>query len=196
MLTDMADKITWYEGDILDIPALETAIQAGCALGATDVIHAAAVVSFVPKDRDQMERVNVEGTANVVNVCLKAGVRKLGYVSSVAALGRPVTNKAKTGEPVIINETEKWQDSPNNSAYAKSKYRAELEVWRGMAEGLNAVMVSQYCARCGRLESQQPATFQVRVRRTTVLPGWAGQLRRCARRGRRAHPAHAVGWYR
>lgn len=142
MLADVADKITWHEGDVLDIPSLEIAIQAGENPSVTDVIHAAAIVSFVPKDRDYMERVNVEGTANLVNVCLKAGIRKLGYVSSVAALGRPVTNRAKTGEPVIINETEKWQDSPNNSAYAKSKYRAELEVWRGIAEGLNAVMVN------------------------------------------------------
>ena len=142
MLADVANKISWQEGDVLDIPSLEAAIEGGRDPGGLDVIHAAAIVSFVPKDRDQMERVNVEGTANVVNVCLKAGVRKLGYVSSVAALGRPVASGRSASEPVTVNETEKWQDSPNNSAYAKSKYRAELEVWRGMAEGLNAVMVN------------------------------------------------------
>ncbi|WP_077922843.1 NAD-dependent epimerase/dehydratase family protein [Spirosoma sp. 209] len=136
MLADVADQITWVEGDVLDIPALETAITPGI-----DVIHAAAVVSFVPKDRRLMDQINVEGTANVVNVCLKAGVRKLGYVSSVAALGRPTAKGAKPGEAVVVNETQKWEESPNNSAYAKSKYRAELEVWRGVAEGLNAVMV-------------------------------------------------------
>lgn len=137
MLTDVADQITWHEGDLLDIPSLETAIKPR-----SDVIHAAAIVSFVPKDRDQMERVNVEGTTNVVNVCLKAGVRKLGYVSSVAAIGRPAAKAGSAAEPIRIDETHKWQDSPSNSTYAKSKYRAELEVWRGVAEGLNAVMVN------------------------------------------------------
>ncbi|GAB3556589.1 NAD-dependent epimerase/dehydratase family protein [Spirosoma fluminis] len=137
LLADVADQINWREGDILDIPSLEAAIQPH-----NDVIHAAAIVSFLPKDRDQMERINAEGTANVVNVCLKAGVRKLGYVSSVAALGRPMAKGGKTDESVLLAEDQKWEESPNNSTYAKTKYRAELEVWRGVAEGLNAVMVN------------------------------------------------------
>ena len=137
MLTDVADRISWHEGDVLDIPSLETAITIGI-----DVIHAAAVVSFTPGDRDRMERTNVEGTANVVNVCLKVGVRKLGYVSSVAAIGRPVDKGENKGQPMLIDEDQKWEESPNNSAYAKTKYRAELDVWRGVAEGLNAVMVN------------------------------------------------------
>lgn len=137
MLADVADRVTWYMGDILDIPSLDAAIAPQI-----DVIHAAAIVSFVPKDRDQMEKVNVEGTANVVNVCLKAGVRKLGYVSSVAALGKPVAKEGESGESVVITENQKWEDSPLNSNYAKTKYRAELEVWRGVAEGLNVVMVN------------------------------------------------------
>jgi len=142
MLADVADQITWYEGDILDIPSLETAIQTEQRSSNIDVVHAAAVVSFVPKDRGQMERVNVEGTANVVNVCLKTGVRKLGYVSSVAAIGRPVPKGGKTNETIVVDEDQKWEESPNNSTYAKTKYRAELEVWRGVAEGLNAVIVN------------------------------------------------------
>ncbi|MVM41794.1 NAD-dependent epimerase/dehydratase family protein [Spirosoma sp. HMF3257] len=137
MLVDIADQITWHEGDILDIPSLEMAILPGM-----DVIHAAAIVSFVPKDRDRMEQINVEGTANVVNVCLHVGVRKLGYVSSVAALGRPVAKGEKSNEAIVIDEEQKWVDSPNNSVYAKTKYWAELEVWRGISEGLNAVMVN------------------------------------------------------
>lgn len=137
MLADVADRVTWHVGDILDIPSLEAAITAGI-----DVIHAAAIVSFVPKDRDRMERINVEGTANVVNVCLKAGVRKVGYVSSVASLGKPVAKGGKVDDSVLITEEQKWEASPLNSNYAKTKYRAELEVWRGVAEGLNAVMVN------------------------------------------------------
>ncbi len=142
MLADVAEQITWHAGDVLDIPSLEAAIVVGRDPGIIDVIHAAAIVSFVPKDRDRMEHVNVEGTANVVNVCLKAGVRKLGYISSVAAMGRPTAKGGKASESTPINEDQKWEDSPNNSAYAKTKYWAELEVWRGVAEGLNAVMVN------------------------------------------------------
>jgi dihydroflavonol-4-reductase len=142
LLADVADQITWHEGDVLDIPSLETAIKAGRSDVSVDVIHAAAVVSFVPKDRDRMERINVEGTANVVNVCLKMGVRKLGYVSSVAALGRPTVKGGTAAELTLVNEDQKWEDSPNNSIYAKTKYWGELEVWRGIAEGLNAVMVN------------------------------------------------------
>lgn len=137
LLADVADLISWHEGDLLDIPSLETAIQADM-----DVIHAAAVVSFTPKDRERMERINVEGTANIVNVCLKAGIRKLGYVSSVAALGRPIDQGGKSDRPMVIDEEQKWEESPNNSVYAQTKYRAELEVWRGVAEGLNAVIVN------------------------------------------------------
>lgn len=142
LLADVADQLTWHEGDVLDIPSLEAAIQAGRSDVSVDVIHAAAIVSFVPKDRDRMERINVEGTANIVNVCLKAGVRKLGYVSSVAAIGRPTAKGGKAGQSMLIDEELKWEESPNNSLYAKTKYWAELEVWRGIAEGLNAVMVN------------------------------------------------------
>ncbi|RIV24880.1 SDR family NAD(P)-dependent oxidoreductase [Fibrisoma montanum] len=144
MLTDVADQIIWHEGDILDIPSLEAALldEPHRRTGGIDVIHAAAIVSFTPKDRNRMETINVAGTANVVNVCLKAGVRKLGYVSSVAALGRPTAKGPRSANPVMITEKQKWEDSPNNSTYAKTKYRAELEVWRGVAEGLDAVMVN------------------------------------------------------
>ncbi len=141
LLADVADQINWHEGDIMDIPSLEAAIGGNRGTAGIDVIHAAAIVSFLPKDHKQMERVNAEGTANVVNVCLKAGVRKLGYVSSVAALGRPA-NKGTYPEPTLIDVNQKWEDSPTNSEYAKSKYRAELEVWRGAAEGLSTVMVN------------------------------------------------------
>ncbi len=135
LLADIADQLTWAEGDVLDIPSLEAAIQPGF-----DVIHAAALVSFSPKDRDMMERINVEGTANVVNASLKAGVRKLGFISSVAALGRP-TIRTSSNDVTAINESQKWEDSPENSFYAQTKYRAELEVWRGVAEGMFAEIV-------------------------------------------------------
>jgi dihydroflavonol-4-reductase len=139
------DGIEWIDGDILDIPSLEKALES-----VNFVIHAAAVVSFSPKDKGRMLAVNVEGTANIVNSCLKVGVQKLCHISSIAALGRSalaiaaakeITN-AKHSPEIIVSEKAKWEDSPYNSLYAQSKYLAELEVWRGIAEGLNAVIVN------------------------------------------------------
>lgn len=137
LLQGVEDRIQWIEGDILDILALEKALE-----HVEYVVHAAAVVSFVPRDEAAMVKVNVEGTANVVNACLKRGIRKLCHVSSVAALGRPNPRTIEQHKPFMIDETQRWEDSPNNSAYAKTKYLAELEVWRGVSEGLSAVIVN------------------------------------------------------
>ncbi len=116
--------------DILDVYALEDVMK-----NVTEVYHCAAIVSFAPKDEHTLYKVNVEGTANVVNACLNAGVRKLVYVSSVAALGR-----IRVGE--MINETMQWTAETSNSKYGHSKYLAEMEVWRAVAEGLNAVVIN------------------------------------------------------
>jgi len=137
LLKDIEGNIQWIEGDILDISSLETAID-----GVDFVVHTAAVVSFVPRDRKMMYKVNVEGTANVVNVCLKYKTQKFCQVSSIAALGRPDSRKVIPGQDVLLDETQRWEDSPENSEYAKTKHLAELEVWRGIAEGLNAVIVN------------------------------------------------------
>ena len=128
--TKLRLNIEWIEGEILDPTLLEDAIR-----NCNYCIHAAAMVSFHPKDRDAMRRVNIEGTANIVNACLAKGDIKLLYISSVAALGR-------IGNSGTIDESHLWKDSPYNSAYAISKYHAEMEVWRGIEEGLDAVMVN------------------------------------------------------
>ncbi len=132
-LPSSGGKMTIVEGDILDIASLEKAIK-----GMDLVVHTAAVVSFAPKDREMMYKVNVEGTANVVNACLDLGVPKLCFVSSIAALGRP----AQPAADAVISENQKWEDSPLNSHYAISKYQAECEAWRGEAEGLRVVIVN------------------------------------------------------
>lgn len=123
-------SLTWMEADILDLPALDEAFN-----GADEVYHCAAVVSFNPSDKDYMMKANVEGTANVVNTCLDKNIKRLAYISSIAALGRE-----KSGTE--ITEKTKWAESKHNSAYAISKYKAEMEVWRGVEEGLNAVIVN------------------------------------------------------
>jgi dihydroflavonol-4-reductase len=115
--------------DILDVVGLEEAMQ-----GITQVYHCAAIVSFDPKRTAELFKINVEGTANVVNAALDAGVKKFVHISSVAALGKI--------EGQIISETTTWTEENNKSVYGKSKYFGELEVWRGVSEGLNAVIVN------------------------------------------------------
>jgi len=123
------DLIEWVEGDVLDIFSLEDAMQ-----GISKVYHNAAVVSFNPADREIMYRVNVDGTANVVNAALTCGVKKICHTSSIAALGRAKENGT-------IDESTPWVTSTQNSHYAISKFNGEREVWRGTAEGLDAVVV-------------------------------------------------------
>jgi dihydroflavonol-4-reductase len=125
-----AGQVQWIQGDILDIVTLEEAMQ-----DVERVYHCAAVVSFHPRKKAMMHQANVEGTANVVNACLSAGVKKLLFVSSVAALGR-------IREDTKIDESMSWTDETSNSEYGKTKYLAEMEVWRGIGEGLNAVIVN------------------------------------------------------
>lgn len=124
------NQIEFVDGDVLDIFSVEDALE-----DVTHVYHCAAMVSFVTKDNDQMQKINADGTANVVNACLNKGIKKLCHVSSVAALGR-------TDKSDVIDENAVWENSKHNSNYAISKYNAEREVWRGIAEGLNAVMVN------------------------------------------------------
>lgn len=137
LLQDIENQIVWYECDILDIMSLEKAM-----VSIDYVIHTAAIVSFAPKDRDSMFKTNTEGTANIVNLCLENNIKKLCFVSSVAALGRSIPNEKKAQSMVYIDEKATWEESPLNSNYAKTKYLAEMEVWRGEAEGLNCVVVN------------------------------------------------------
>lgn len=123
-------SVQWMEGDVLDVVALDEALE-----GVDAVIHAAAVVSFLKKERKEMYQVNAEGTANMVNMMLEKGIRRLVYISSVAALGR-------TADGGHVDEEKKWEDSRVNTHYAISKHKAEMEVWRGIAEGLDAVILN------------------------------------------------------
>jgi dihydroflavonol-4-reductase len=129
LLDDVDEQIHWVEGNILDTVLLRQAL-AGCET----VIHAAAEVSFNPRNTDLLTKINREGTANLVNASLLAGVKKFCFVSSVAALG--------AGQQAIINENIPWEENKFTTAYGKSKHQAEQEVWRGMAEGLEAVIVN------------------------------------------------------
>jgi len=130
-LTDAEIKrIEWIKGDVLDIPLLYDAMK-----GVDQVYHSAAIVTFSPKRKKEMFRINIEGTANVVNAAIENEVKKLVHVSSVSAMGRIRTN-------VEIDESMFWTEETSNSNYGKSKYLSEMEVWRGIGEGLKAVIVN------------------------------------------------------
>ncbi|WP_346316945.1 NAD-dependent epimerase/dehydratase family protein [Chitinophaga sp. YIM B06452] len=129
-VNDIKDKVEWFQADVLDTGALEDAMQ-----GITEIYHCAAIVSFQPDKRDEMLKANIEGTANVVNLAIDMGIRKIVHVSSVAALGR-------ARQQTAITEDAQWEESGNNSNYAISKHLSEIEIWRGIAEGLDAVIVN------------------------------------------------------
>lgn len=123
-------QIEWVEGDVTDIFSIEDAMQ-----GVSHVYHCAGLISFRPSDFNLLMKVNIEGTANMVNMALDAGVENFCYVSSTAALGRAEENS-------MLTEKTSWKTSKHNSGYAISKYGAEREVWRGIEEGLNAFIVN------------------------------------------------------
>jgi dihydroflavonol-4-reductase len=121
--------IDWYTADILDLSNLEDAFE-----GIDKVYHCAAFISFNPKDKKKLIDINIEGTSNIVNLCLANNTRLL-HVSSVAALGN-----AKKGN--LITENDFWEYDAKAHSYAISKYEGEMEVWRGIAEGLDALIVN------------------------------------------------------
>ncbi len=122
--------VSWVRCDLLDVYTVSDIMQ-----GIDEVYHCAAMVSFNATDKNYIQHVNAESTANVVNQALEVGVRKLIFVSPVAALGRGLTQYP-------ITETDQWEENKNNTAYSRSKYLSEMEVWRAIEEGLNAAIVN------------------------------------------------------
>lgn len=123
-------KIEWVEMDIEDVTQVYHQINE-----VDHVYHCAAIVSFSKKQRIKMQNINIKGTANIVNACIENKVKKLGFISSVAAIGRKGNNN-------IYSEKNSWVDSSDNSYYAISKHKAENEIWRGIQEGLDAVITN------------------------------------------------------
>ena len=123
-------KIQWVKGDITDIPSLNDAFK-----DVTEVYHCAAFISFDLRDYHTLRKINIEGTANIVNLCLSNGIKKLCFVSSIAATG-----KAENGK--LITEDTHWNPEASHSVYAITKYGGEMEVWRGAQEGLDVVIVN------------------------------------------------------
>ncbi len=128
---DLRDQVEWVKADVLDIPSLEQAFE-----GVQEVYHCAAMISFNPREMERMYSINVEGSSNMVNMALSSDVKRFLHVSSIAALGR----HSKSGKPVT--ETVPFDPEKSTSHYALCKYESEMQVRRGMAEGLAAVIVN------------------------------------------------------
>jgi dihydroflavonol-4-reductase len=126
----MMEKIEWVKGDILDYYTLSNYLS-----GVSVVYHVAGLVSFHKEDNQKLLNINAQGTANIVNACLEHQVSRLCHVSSISALGDP-----QDGE--LIDETRLWSKNTSPSPYSFSKFRGEMEVWRGINEGLHAVIVN------------------------------------------------------
>lgn len=124
------NAVQWVHGDVTDVPSLEDAFA-----GVTQVYHCAAHISFDPDEEETLRKVNIEGTANMVNCALAFGVQKFCHVSSVAALGDPREGDA------VTEETD-WNPEVSHHDYALSKFGAEMEVWRAWQEGLDVVVVN------------------------------------------------------
>ena len=128
--TSCSQRLTWVDGDVLDIISLIDAIE-----GCDSVYHAAAMVSFAKKDKDQLLKINVNGTANVINACLSMTQRpKLCYISSTASIGRV--------EKKTLDESIAYSEESSNSFYSYTKYLAELEAYRGREEGLDVAIIN------------------------------------------------------
>ncbi|MBQ4819735.1 NAD-dependent epimerase/dehydratase family protein [Aquimarina sp. MMG016] len=124
------DSIEWFKASINDVPLLSEAFK-----NITHVYHCAARITFNPSHYKKLRKINIEGTANIVNLCLIHDVEKLCHVSSIAALGDDPSKSS-------LDEKAEWNPEIPNSVYAITKYGAEMEVWRGTQEGLNAVIVN------------------------------------------------------
>jgi dihydroflavonol-4-reductase len=127
---ELFQRIKWIEIDILDIFSIEDALE-----GVTAVYHCAGLVSFDPRDRKKLSLVNEQGTRNLVNVCLHKKIEAFCHVSTIGTINN-------SDYPYTLTENVFWKTSGKESDYAVSKYNAEREVWRGMEEGLNVVIVN------------------------------------------------------
>ena len=137
--TGGAPGVEWISGDLLDTEQLRVAITPDV----THVFHCAGLVSYAPQDEDLLLSVNVQGTAALVDACLERPGIRLVHVSSVAALGGPAAGAVAAPDEILsVTEKASWDLGAAHPAYATSKYLGELEVWRGVAEGLLAVIVN------------------------------------------------------
>ncbi len=127
---ELLARIEWVDADLLDYSSLLIA-----TIDVETVYHTGALVSFNPKDTEAITETNIRGTANIVDACVQNHVKNLCHVSSIASLG-------DANEQGFIDESCIWTKNKGKSAYAKSKFFGEMEVWRGAEMGLRVIIVN------------------------------------------------------
>jgi len=163
LVGDAATFIEWVDCDLLDVHGLQQALE-----GIRQVYHVAALVSLDPADKKHMMRINRDGTAHMVDQCLHAGVEKLVYVSSIAALGKPQ-------EGTEMDEGQPWDRPEVATTYGLSKYLAEMEVWRGIQEGLQAaIAIPSVVLGSGPWEDNTMNFFRLGYKGNRFYPAGAG----------------------
>jgi dihydroflavonol-4-reductase len=154
--TSLIAKVEWFKADITDIPAMIPAF-----VGVEKVYHCAAFISFNPKDYKEMRKVNIHGTAIIVNLSIDAKIKKLCFVGSIAAVGDSLNGD-------LITEENEWNKELDNSGYSITKFGAEMEVWRASQEDVEVVIVNPgvilgsgfWIAGSGKLFSQVKNGFK------------------------------------
>lgn len=126
----LISKIEWFKADITQVPAMIPAFK-----DVTYVYHCAALISFDPKDYREMRKVNIHGTAIIVNLAIDAKIKKLCFVGSIASVGNSITGG-------LITEQCEWNKEADNSGYSITKFGAEMEVWRASQEGVEVAIVN------------------------------------------------------
>ena len=124
------NKIIWVKMDLTEMSSLDELYS-----GINIIYHCAAFVSLAKRHKNLLMETNVEGTSNIINYAIKHKIKKILFISSIASIG------AKDYDS-IINEDHSWNHKINHTDYALSKYKSELEVWRGSQEGVPAVIVN------------------------------------------------------
>ena len=128
--TSLISKIEWFKADITDVPSMIPAF-----VDVNKVYHCAALISFNPKDYREMRKVNIYGTAIVVNLAIDAKISKICFVGSIASIGDSLNGG-------LINEDCEWNSEENNSDYSITKFGGEMEIWRASQEGVSVVIVN------------------------------------------------------
>ena len=130
VIENLFSRIHWIEGDLTDYYSILDALE-----NIDYVYHSAAYVSFNPKRKNEVFKINKEGTCNLVNACLEKKIKKFAHISSIGALGTTVDN-------LPIDENTSWNLHKRRSNYSQSKFDAEMEVWRASKEGLPVIIIN------------------------------------------------------
>lgn len=151
------------KGDIFDMDSLVKLFS-----GAGTVFHLAGRISIAGGEGGLVEKTNVGGVRNIVEACIKAGVKRLVHCSSIHAFSTYPNDQ-------VIDETRTLATEKKHIAYDKSKAMGQLEVLEGVKRGLDAVIINPG-ACSGRMISKYREWVQWSLTYITTdfHPWWTG----------------------